>query len=82
MSPFGSHSATIHSALRVSEERAFSWGLDTPTVGVRASVNGKTKRVASDVSFVGFPIGRQARFGHYYPGSSHSNERSEGTNPI
>jgi hypothetical protein len=62
MSPFGFHSATIHSALRASEERAFSWGLYTPTVGVSASVNEKT--VASDVGFVGFPTGRQARFGH------------------
>jgi len=36
----------------------------------------------SDVGFVGFPIGRQARFGHDETGSSHPKERSEGTNPI
>jgi len=44
------------------EGRAFFWAFDTPTVGVRASVDGKTKQVASDDFVVGSPKGRQARF--------------------
>ena len=44
------------------EGRAFFWAFDTPSVGVRTSVDGKTKQVASDASFVGAPKGRQARF--------------------
>jgi hypothetical protein len=44
------------------EGRAFFWAFDTPTVGVRTLVDGKTKQVASDDSFVGSPKGRQARF--------------------
>jgi len=44
------------------EGRAFFWAFDTPSVGVRASVDGKKKQVASDASFVGAPKGRQARF--------------------
>jgi hypothetical protein len=44
------------------EGRAFFWALDTPTVGVRTSVDGKAKQVASDSYFVGSPKGRQARF--------------------
>jgi hypothetical protein len=44
------------------EGRAFTWAYDTPTIGVRTSVDGKTKQVASDADFVGAPKGRQARF--------------------
>jgi len=44
------------------EGRAFFWAFDTPTVGVRTSVDAKTKQVASDDYFVGSPKGRQARF--------------------
>jgi len=44
------------------EGHAFFWAFDTPTVGVRTSLDGKTKQVASDASFVGSPKGRQARF--------------------
>ena len=39
------------------EGRAFFWAFDTPTVGVRTSLDGKTKQVASDASFVGSPCG-------------------------
>jgi hypothetical protein len=44
------------------EGRAFTWAFDTPTIGVRTSVDGKTKQVASDAVFVGPPKGRQAQF--------------------
>jgi hypothetical protein len=44
------------------ESRAFVWAFDTPTVGLRASVDGKEKLVASDSTFVGPQTGRQARF--------------------
>jgi hypothetical protein len=44
------------------EGRAFIWAFDTPTIGVRTSVDGKTKQVASDAVFVGPPKGRQAQF--------------------
>jgi hypothetical protein len=44
------------------EGRAFFWGFDSPSVGVRTSVDGKTKQVASDTRFVGAPKGRQSRF--------------------
>jgi len=44
------------------EGRAFFWAFDTPSVGVRTSLDGKTKQVASDASFVGASKGRQARF--------------------
>jgi hypothetical protein len=44
------------------EGRAFFWAFDTASVGVRTSVDGKTKQVASDASFAGAPKGRQARF--------------------
>jgi hypothetical protein len=44
------------------EGRAFTWAFDTPTIGICTSVDGKTKQVASDASFVGPPKGRQAQF--------------------
>jgi len=44
------------------EDRAFSWGFDTPSVGVRIWEDGKTKRVVSDAGFVGSKDGRQSRF--------------------
>jgi hypothetical protein len=44
------------------EDRAFSWGFDTPSVGVRIWEDGKTKRVVSDAGFVGSKNGRQSRF--------------------
>jgi Domain of unknown function (DUF6438) len=44
------------------DDRAFSWGFDSPSVGVGVSVDGKTKRVVSDAGFVGSPNGRQDRF--------------------
>lgn len=44
------------------EGRAFFWGFDSPSIGVRTSVDGKTKQVVSDTHFVGAPKGRQARF--------------------
>lgn len=42
--------------------RAFDWAYDTPSVGVRVSVDGKTKEVVSDSGSVGPPRGRQAQF--------------------
>ena len=44
------------------DDRAFSWGFDTPSVGVRIWKDGKTKQVVSDVGFVGSKNGRQSRF--------------------
>ena len=44
------------------DDRAFSWGFDTPSVGVRIWEDGKTKQVVSDAGFVGSKIGRQSRF--------------------
>lgn len=44
------------------EDRAFTWAFDTPTIGVRTSLDGRTKQVASDADFFGAPNGRQARF--------------------
>jgi hypothetical protein len=54
--------ALDHVEFMTLEGRAFFWAFDTPTVGVRTSVDGNTKQVASDEYFVGFPKGRQARF--------------------
>jgi Domain of unknown function (DUF6438) len=42
--------------------RAFDWAYDTPSVGVRVSVDGKIKEVVSDSAVVGPPKGRQAQF--------------------
>lgn len=42
--------------------RAFFWAFDTPSVGIRVSIDGRTKEVISDAVFVGAPKGRQARF--------------------
>jgi hypothetical protein len=44
------------------DDRAFSWGFDTPSVGVRIWEDGKTKQVVSDAGFVGSKNGRQSRF--------------------
>ena len=44
------------------EDRAFSWGCDSPSVGIRLWEDDKTKRVVSDVGFTGARDGRQARF--------------------
>ena len=44
------------------EGRAFFWGFDSPSIGVRTSVDGRTKQVVCDSSFVGASNGRQARF--------------------
>jgi len=51
-----------HTEFMTLEGRAFFWGFDSPSVGVRTSVDGKTKQVASDTHFVGSPKGRQAHF--------------------
>ena len=42
--------------------RAFFWALDTLSVGIRTSVDGKTRQVVSDGYFMGSPSGREARF--------------------
>jgi hypothetical protein len=44
------------------ESRAFTWTFDTSSIGVRTSIDGKTKQVVSDGYVVGAPKGRQARF--------------------
>jgi len=44
------------------EDRAFSWGFDSPSVGVRIWEDGKAKLVVSDAGFVGSQGGHQARF--------------------
>jgi hypothetical protein len=44
------------------DDRAFSWGFDTPSVGVRIWEGGRTKRVVSDAGFVGSKNGRQSSF--------------------
>lgn len=44
------------------DDRAFSWGFDTPSVGVHIWEDGRTKRVVSDAGFVGSKNGRQSRF--------------------
>ena len=44
------------------EPRAFDWCFDTPTVAVSISVDGKTKRVASDASCTGARSGPQDQF--------------------
>ena len=44
------------------DDRAFSWGFDTPSVGVHIWEDGKTKQVVSDAGFVGPKNGRQSRF--------------------
>jgi hypothetical protein len=54
--------ALDHVDFTALEGRAFFWAFDTPTVGVRASLDGRTKQVVSDASFGGSPDGRQARF--------------------
>src|ERR1700730_12025913 len=42
--------------------RAFFWAFDTLSVGIRTSVDGKTRQVVSDGYFMGSPSGREARF--------------------
>jgi hypothetical protein len=42
--------------------RAFRWAFDTPSIGVRVSVDGRTKVVVSDEYNEGPTRGRQARF--------------------
>jgi hypothetical protein len=42
--------------------RAFRWAFDTPSIGVRASVDGKTKVVVSDSFNERSSVGRQTRF--------------------
>ena len=44
------------------DDRAFSWGFDTPSVGLHIWEDGKTKLVVSDTGFVGPKNGRQSRF--------------------
>jgi hypothetical protein len=51
-----------HAEFMTLEGRAFTWAFDTPSVGVRISVDGKTKQVVSDTYIVGAPKGRQAQF--------------------
>lgn len=42
--------------------RAFRWAFDTPSVGVRASVDGRTRVVVSDAYNERSSVGRQTRF--------------------
>jgi hypothetical protein len=42
--------------------RAFNWAFDTPSIGVRTSVDGKTKVVVSDEYNERSSVGRQTRF--------------------
>jgi hypothetical protein len=44
------------------EDRAFAWGYDTPRVRVSISVDGRTKEVSSDASYVGAKSGPQDLF--------------------
>jgi hypothetical protein len=44
------------------EAGAFAWGLDTSRVRVSISIDGKTKQVSSDTTFVGEKSGPQALF--------------------
>jgi Domain of unknown function (DUF6438) len=44
------------------EAGAFAWGLDTPRVRVAISIDGKTKEISSDTTFVGAKSGPQALF--------------------
>jgi len=48
--------------LTTLDGRAFRWAFDTPSVGVRASVDGKTKVVVSDSFNERSSVGRQTRF--------------------
>jgi hypothetical protein len=44
------------------EDRAFAWGFHTSRVGVRITIDGKTKEVWSDTYHIGSKSGLQARF--------------------
>jgi hypothetical protein len=44
------------------EDRAFEWGFHTSRVGVRITIDGKTKEVWSDTYHIGSKSGLQARF--------------------
>lgn len=44
------------------DDRAFSWGFDSPSAGVLVSIDGRAKRVVSDTMFIGPRNGHQARF--------------------
>jgi uncharacterized protein DUF6438 len=44
------------------EDRAFAWGFHTSRVGVRITIDGKTKEVWSDTYYIGSKSGLQARF--------------------
>ena len=44
------------------EDRAFAWGFHTSRVGVRITIDGKTKEVWSDAYHIGSESGLQARF--------------------
>jgi len=46
----------------ILDGRAFRWAFDTPSIGVRASVDGKSKEVVSDFDHDGSATGRQVRF--------------------
>src|SRR5260370_33011920 len=43
------------------EDRAFAWGFHTSRVGVRITIDGKTKEVWSDAYHIGSKSGLQAR---------------------
>lgn len=44
------------------DDRAFYWAFDTPSIGIRVAVDGRTKEAVSDDFEIGSPSGRQARF--------------------
>ena len=44
------------------EDRAFAWGFHTSGVGVKITIDGKTKEVWSDAYHIGSKSGLQARF--------------------
>jgi Domain of unknown function (DUF6438) len=44
------------------DDRAFSWCFDTPSVSIAVSLDGKTKRVASDAGCTGAKLGVQTEF--------------------